>query len=103
MSEEKAKILSCLVEETGCLSQSSIGTGIPRKQVLAPVKECSALEQMNLPEMVKASGQNTKVSFFHGLLCGLPPQGVAQMQGGSSYFKRANQEKPLQEGHHIFT
>jgi hypothetical protein len=42
---------------------------------------------MNWPVRVKASSQKSKPSTFYFLLGGLPPEGVAQAQGGSSDVK----------------
>jgi hypothetical protein len=40
--------------------------------------------------------ERAKLFFFHVLLCRLPPKDVAQIYGGSSYFKWYNQENPSQ-------
>jgi hypothetical protein len=38
---------------------------------------------MNLPGRVKANKQKPIALFFHVLVCGLPPEGMVQTQGGS--------------------
>lgn len=45
-------------------------------------KEC--LSHVNLAARVGAGRQEVKASSFHGLLCVLPPKGVAQISGGPS-------------------
>lgn len=35
--------------------------------------------RMSLPTRMRTRRQKAKASFFHGLLCWLPPEGVAQI------------------------
>lgn len=47
----------------------------------------------------RANRQKAIASFFHGLLCAMPVEGVAQIQDGSSHPEWCRQESPHQHAH----
>lgn len=51
---------------------------------------------MNLQVRLGASKSQAKASFFHVFQDGLPPEGVAQIQAGSSVLWWSNQETSSQ-------
>jgi hypothetical protein len=60
-------------------------TGILKKEVLTPVKECLSSRIYELSS--KSESKQAKTPFFHFLLCGLPPACIAQVYSESSYPK----------------